>query len=81
MPLTLSKEIVCLQQVKDKTPSLFPFLNQCYREPSHLFFGNYIIPSVVGCQQGDPCGPMAFSLTVHPIVESITTELKRLVSR
>jgi hypothetical protein len=64
-----------LQQVKDKTPSLFPFLNQCYREPSHLFFGNYIIPSVVGCQQGDPCGPMAFSLTVHPIVESITTEL------
>jgi hypothetical protein len=64
-----------LQQVKDKTPSLCPFLNQCYREPSHLFFGNYIIPSVVGCQQGDPCGPMAFSLTVHPIVESITTEL------
>jgi hypothetical protein len=62
-------------KIKDKTSSLFPFLNQCYREPSHLFFGNYIIPSVVGCQQGDPCGPMAFSLTVHPIVESITTEL------
>jgi hypothetical protein len=29
-----------LLQVKDKTPSLFPFLNQCYRGSSHLFFGN-----------------------------------------
>lgn len=64
-----------LNQVLEKVPSLYPFLSQCYRNPSHLFFGNNIIPSEVGCQQGDPCGPMLFSLTIHPLVKSITSDL------
>ena len=38
-------------------------------------FGYEQIPSQVGAQQGDPCGPMAFSLCLQPIIEMIAAEL------
>ncbi|XP_008486032.1 uncharacterized protein LOC103522716, partial [Diaphorina citri] len=66
---------VILHQVKAKIPSAFPFLNQCYRKPSCLFFGKEYISSVVGAQQGDPCGPLAFCLAVQHIVQSMKSEL------
>lgn len=31
--------------------------------------------SAVGAQQGDPCGQMAFSLLIQPIIEQLTSEL------
>lgn len=43
--------------------------------PSCLFFGNEQISSEVGAQQGDPCGPMIFSLCIHEIIEMLTSEL------
>lgn len=48
---------------------------KCYRNASLLFFGKHTISSEVGCQQEDPCGPLAFSLTAHPIVKMWTIEL------
>lgn len=48
---------------------------QCYSSSSSLFFGNEQISSEVGAQQGDPCGPMAFSLCIHPIIEMLASEL------
>jgi hypothetical protein len=32
-----------------------------------LFFGDHLISSSVGAQQGDPCGPMIFSLAIQQI--------------
>lgn len=31
--------------------------------------------SQVGAQQGDPCGPLAFSLSIQPIIEGMASEL------
>lgn len=31
--------------------------------------------SQVGAQQGDPCGPLAFSLSIQPIIEAMSSEL------
>lgn len=64
-----------LNQIKEHTPKLYPFLWQCYASASHLFFGIDTIPSLIGCQQGDPCGPLVFCLAIHSIIKSVNTEL------
>ncbi|KAF2899322.1 hypothetical protein ILUMI_06853 [Ignelater luminosus] len=66
---------VMLQEVSKKTPSLFPFLWQCYSFSIDLLFGNQVIPSLVGVQQGDPAGPMTFSLAIPPIIDELKSEL------
>lgn len=71
---SISRDIM-MKQVIDKVPIVYPFLEQCYRTPSYLFYGNNVILSESGCQQGDPCGPLLFSLTVHPMIEALDTEL------
>jgi hypothetical protein len=64
-----------LKEVQCHTPLLYPYLYQCYRDPSTLFFGDHLISSSVGAQQGDPCGPMIFSLAIQPIILSLDSEL------
>lgn len=54
---------------------MYPYLWQCYSEPSYLFYGEDMILSEVGAQQGDPAGPLGFSLAIQPIVISLTSEL------
>jgi hypothetical protein len=64
-----------LKEVQCHTPLLYPYLYQCYRNPSTLFFGDHLISSSVGAQQGDPCGPIIFSLAIQPIILSLNSEL------
>jgi hypothetical protein len=64
-----------LKEVQCHTPLLYPYLYQCYRNPSTLFFGNHLISSSVGAQQGDLCGPMIFSLAIQPIILSLDSQL------
>lgn len=45
-----------LNKVKSKVPTLYPFLHQCYKEPSNLFFGVDIILS----ETGKETGPLLF---------------------
>ena len=40
--------------VKDKFSCLLPFVWLAYHNLTHLFFGDSIIPSATGVQQGDP---------------------------
>lgn len=47
-------------------------------EPLKKLYPNLLndtIMSQVGAQQGDPCGPLAFSLCLQPILEGMATEL------
>jgi hypothetical protein len=60
-----------LTEIKNEFPLLYPFLDQS----SFLFFGEKTIPSEVGVQQGDPCGPMTFSATIQPFVKKLLPEL------
>jgi hypothetical protein len=64
-----------LKEVQCHTPLLYPYLYQCYRNPSTLFFGNHLISSSVVAQQGDPCGPMIFSLAIQPIILSLDSQM------
>jgi hypothetical protein len=64
-----------LKEVQCHTTLLYPYLYQCYRNPSTLFFGDHLISSSVGAQQGDPCGPMIFSLAIQPIILSLDSQM------
>lgn len=64
-----------LNEITKKTPSIYAFIWQCYSTPSLLFFGSDKIMSQVDAQQGDPCGPLAFSLSIQPNIEGLASEL------
>jgi hypothetical protein len=70
-----------LKEVQCHTPLLYPYLYQCYSNPSTLFFGDHLISSSVGAQQGDPCGPMIFSLAIQPIILPLDFPPEYLVFR
>jgi hypothetical protein len=56
-------------------PTFVPLSIECYRNPSTVFFGNHLISSSVGAQQGDPCGPNIISLAIQPIILSLDSQL------
>ncbi|XP_063389112.1 uncharacterized protein LOC134674887 [Cydia fagiglandana] len=64
-----------LKEVLEKTPSLYPFIYQCYASPSNLFYTGDVIRSQVGAQQGDPLGPLIFCLAIHQIICEVKTPL------
>jgi hypothetical protein len=64
-----------LKEVQCHTPLLYPHLYQCYRNSSTLFFGNHLISSSVGGQQGVTSGPMIFSLAIQTIILSLNSHL------
>ncbi|KAL1446882.1 hypothetical protein WDU94_010923, partial [Cyamophila willieti] len=64
-----------LARIREKCPQLYSYLWQCYQSPSHLFYGDDILSSQVGSQQGDPTGPLAFSLTIHPLIMSLKSHI------
>ncbi|KAI5642477.1 reverse transcriptase (RNA-dependent DNA polymerase) domain-containing protein [Phthorimaea operculella] len=66
---------VLLAEVRDKIPSLYPFLYQVYERPSNLFHDKDLILSQVGAQQGDPLGPLVFSLSIHKAVSELKSPL------
>jgi hypothetical protein len=64
-----------LKEVQCHIPLLYPYLYQCYRNPATVFFGNHLISSSVGAQQGDPCSPNIISLAIQPIILSLDSQL------
>ena len=63
----------CLQTL---VPSLALLFNACYSEPSFLTFGDEILLSDEGLQQGDPLAPAYFCVGLHDILCDLTTPFK-----
>lgn len=65
-----------LQAVAERLPHLYHFCWSSYHSPSVLQFGDKIVMSAEGVQQGDPLGPLLFCLTIHPLIASLSSSLR-----
>ena len=66
---------VVLKQFRDKVDFLFPFMWQMYGSHSNLFYEDVVISSTEGMQQGDPLGPLGFSLAINDLISSLSSPL------
>ena len=66
----VSREAV-LSQARTHFPALARWAAWCYREPSRLQFGDRVISSSSGVQQGDPLGPLLFSAVLQPVATQL----------
>ncbi|KAJ8722193.1 hypothetical protein PYW08_004595 [Mythimna loreyi] len=63
-----------LTEAQNEIPKIYSFLYQCYRHPSKLLYQENLLESAVGCQQGDPLGPVIFSLAINPIIRQLNSK-------
>jgi hypothetical protein len=64
-----------LLAVQQLLPDIYSFCYSAYAHPTHLFHGQYLILSQEGPQQGDPLGPLLFSITIQPLLDNLASEL------
>ena len=64
-----------IKAVGKLVPELLPLVLSAYGSPSSLFYGENIILSSKGVQQGDPLGPLLFCLAIHDMVQQLCSEL------
>ena len=51
-------------------PAIACWADYCYGQASHLRFGDRVLPSTCGVQQGDPLGPLLFALALQPALRA-----------
>ena len=64
-----------LDAVKKDFGCVFPFLFQCYSKNSILIFNGTRLDSAEGIQQGDPLGPLCFSLCLQGLISRLSSSL------
>lgn len=61
--------------IRKYLPGLYRCARWAYQEESDLVFGEFVISSSEGVRQGDPLGPLLYSLGLRPILEALQAHL------
>ena len=63
-----------LAETQEHLPGLMRWVEWCYAGRTNLLFGGHTLDSEAGVQQGDPLGPLLFSLAVHPLATRLSKQ-------
>jgi hypothetical protein len=65
-----------LEEVHRLFPKIFAWVQYTYGSGATLFSGSDIIQATAGVQQGDPLGPLLFSLVLQPLLVVLKSEFE-----
>ena len=68
--------IIIIEAIRREFPELYNFAHATYNGAPVLQFGEFIILSAEGPQQGDPFSSVEFCLAIHPLLRGLISELK-----
>ena len=60
-----------LEKVFEIHPEVYKYSHSAYSQPSFLFYGNSVIKSCEGTQQGDPESPALFPDSIQDLIDSL----------
>ena len=65
-----------LEKVLEIHPEVYEYSHSAYSQPSFLFFyGDSVIKSCEGTQQGDPESPALFSDSIQDLIDSLESKI------
>ena len=64
-----------LEKVFEIHPEVFKYSLSAYSQPSFLFYGDSVIKSCEGTQQGDPESPALFSDSIQDLIDCLESKI------
>ena len=64
-----------LEKVFEIHPEVYKYSHSAYSQPSFLFYGDSVIKSCEGTQQGDRESPALFSVSIQDLIDSLESKI------
>jgi len=71
-------QLLLASSIARYAPSLYKLARWAYNNPSILATRLGLLVSTTGVRQGDPLGPLLFSLAIRPFLEDLTRKLREI---